>query len=63
MSDNRKKITALKDQAASFMAKGNMEKAIKAYTEVLQLSPKEPHVIMKIGDCHIKQPDKQRQLR
>jgi len=58
MSDNRKKITALKEQAASFMAKGNMEKAIKAYTEVLQLSPKEPHVIMKIGDCYIKLKDK-----
>ena len=58
MSDNRKKITALKDQASSHLAKGNLEKAIKMYTEVLQLSPKEPHVLMKIGDCYIKLRDK-----
>ena len=58
MNGNRKKITALKDQASSYLTKGNVEKAIKTYTEVLQLSPKEPHVIMKIGDCHIKLKDK-----
>jgi len=63
MSDNRKKITALKDQASSYMTKGNMEKAIKAYTEVLQLSPKEPHVIMKIGDCYVRLKDKKAAIK
>jgi len=63
MGDNRKKITALKDQASSHLARGNLEKAIKTYTEVLQLSPKEPHVIMKIGDCYIRLKDKKGALK
>jgi len=63
MSDMRKKIASLKDEAAAFMKKGNMEKAIKAYTEVLRVSPKEPHVIMKIGDCYIKMKDSKNAMK
>jgi cAMP-dependent protein kinase regulator len=57
MSDMKKKIAALKDEAATLMHKGNLDKAIKVYTQVLQHAPKEPHVIMKIGDCYVRLKD------
>lgn len=52
--ENEKKISSLKESGIRQMGKGNFERALKDFQKVLDLSPRDPRMMLKVGDCHYK---------
>jgi cAMP-dependent protein kinase regulator len=54
MKDARQQIARLKEEGARDIGRGNWEKALGDFLEVLKLSPDDQHSLMKAGDCYQK---------
>jgi len=51
MKDTRLNIARIKEQGAAHIGKGNWDKALGDFLEVLKVTPRDPHALMKAGDC------------
>jgi cAMP-dependent protein kinase regulator len=49
--DTRQNIARLKEQGAANIGKGNWDKALGDFKEVLKAAPNDTHALMKAGDC------------
>ncbi len=51
MKDTKQHISQLKQEGALNIGRGNWDKALGDFLEVLKLSPDDQHALMKAGDC------------
>jgi cAMP-dependent protein kinase regulator len=51
VKDTRQNIARLKEQGAANIGKGNWDKALGDFLEVLKAAPNDTHALMKAGDC------------
>jgi len=51
MADMKEKISHHKEEGLRHVAKGNWEKALREFNAVQKISPQDPYILLKIGDC------------
>jgi cAMP-dependent protein kinase regulator len=51
MQDTRQNLARLKEEGAAEIGRGNWDKALRDFLEVLKIAPNDTHALMKAGDC------------
>jgi cAMP-dependent protein kinase regulator len=54
MKDTRQGLSRLKEAGALEIGRGNWDKALRDFLEVLKAAPGDTHALMKVGDCYHK---------
>jgi len=54
MQDTKQSLSRIKELGAAELGKGNWDKALGAFLEVLKVTPNDTHALMKAGDCYHK---------